>query len=41
MYRTRKVDSWKLQKEEQRTAITFLSKEFFNVASMATEMEKE
>ena len=30
MYRTRKVDSWKLRKEEQRTAITFLLKEFFN-----------
>ena len=41
MYRTRKADSWKLQKEEQRTAIIFLSKEFFNVASVATEMEKE
>lgn len=31
MYRTRKVDSWKLQKEEQRTAITFLPREFFNL----------
>lgn len=31
MYRTRKVGSWKLQKEEQRTEITFLPKVFFNL----------